>query len=183
MTMDPETVARALYGLAAFAALLVAFYGPWQWFCLDRARDTIFEQRDAFFDFAADGGLKFGSEEYEAIRSALNAMIRMAHWLTVWRILAMVMLLRGSDQAATRDGLRQMISRIDDERARDTAAKALQAAEAAVMGMIVQRSLPLLVVWGFLCISGRLSRYRPDIERRVRGPLESAIGDEVFHAS
>ena len=181
--MDPDTVARSLYGLAAFAVLLVMFYGPWQWFCIDRARDTIFEQRDAFFDFAADGGLKFGSEEYEATRSALNAMIRMAHWLTVWRVLATVLFLRGSDRAATRDGLRQMISRIDDERARDKAANALQAAEAAVMEMIVQRSLPLLVVWGFLRISGRRSRYRSDIERRVRGPLEWAIGDEVIHAS
>lgn len=183
MTMDPDTVGLAFCGLAAFAVLLAVVYGPWQEFCVDRARDRIFEQRDALFDLAADGGLSFGSEPYEAVRSALNAMIRMAHWLTVWRVLAIVLSLRGDDKAATHDGPRQAISRIDDEKARDAAAKALQAAEAAVMEMIVQRSPLLFGVWSVLCVSGRLSRYRNDIERRVLGPLESAIGDEVLHAS
>jgi hypothetical protein len=75
------TAANALLSLGVVVTLVSFFYGPWQEFWTAVARQRAFEIRDAIFDLAADGKLKFGSDEYRIIRSSMEEMIRFAHKL------------------------------------------------------------------------------------------------------
>jgi hypothetical protein len=83
--MNPLTlaeVANAIVALAALAALLSLFYGPWQTVCTNLSRQIIFERRDRLFDMALAGRLEFDSEAYRATRRRLNGLLRFAHDLT-----------------------------------------------------------------------------------------------------
>jgi hypothetical protein len=80
--MNPATAADALIAVAALAALLAFFYGPWQTVCTDLSRQFIFERRDRLFDMALAGRISFDSEAYKATRQALNGLLRFAHQLT-----------------------------------------------------------------------------------------------------
>ena len=75
----------AIATIIMLAALAVILYGPWQNYCTDAARQTLFEVRDDLFDMAANGEISFESSEYRTIRSSIEKNIRYAHTLTVWR--------------------------------------------------------------------------------------------------
>lgn len=80
--------ANAIVALAALAALLGLFYGPWQAVCTNLTRQIIFERRDRLFDMALDGRIGFDSEAYRATRRQMNGLLRFAHTLT-WQELVM----------------------------------------------------------------------------------------------
>ena len=76
-----------ILALLALFALLLLFYGPWQDFCTDCARQYIFKRRDDVFDLALQGKLDFNSDEYKIIRASFNRIIRFAHELTLFNFI------------------------------------------------------------------------------------------------
>jgi hypothetical protein len=76
-----------ILALLALSALLWLFYGPWQDFCTDCARQYIFKRRDDVFDLATQGKLDFNSDEYKIIRASFNRIIRFAHELTLFNFI------------------------------------------------------------------------------------------------
>ena len=55
---------------------------------VDFTRQQLFEIRDELFDYALDGGVAFANPAYTQLRDLINGLIRFAHRLTVWRLLA-----------------------------------------------------------------------------------------------
>lgn len=73
---------------SALAFLVWFFYGPWNRFVIDLARQNLFELRDEVFLLAADGKLEFSSEAYCMLRGRLNKMIRYCHHPTFVNLIA-----------------------------------------------------------------------------------------------
>lgn len=65
--------------LLVLGCLIATFYGPWQWYCIEKSRQALFEIRAEIFNIAASGGLSFESIEYRAIRESINLRLRFAH--------------------------------------------------------------------------------------------------------
>lgn len=76
----------SIFGIILLISIAAIIYGPWRWVCTDIARQLIFERRDAIFDMARAGKLRFGSREYAIIRKSLQTTIRFSHDLTVTRL-------------------------------------------------------------------------------------------------
>lgn len=85
--------ADALATLAALAALVIFFYGPWQRICVDTARQIMFEQRDQLFDMARAGLIPFDSPGYQALRESMQRSIRFAHELTMPRMVYLIFMM------------------------------------------------------------------------------------------
>ncbi len=68
-----------LSSILSVGGLLFFAYGPWQWFCTDRARQRLFVQRHRLFDLALQGRMAFSDEAYRSTRSHINDLIRFAH--------------------------------------------------------------------------------------------------------
>ena len=77
----------ALATILLLVGLATIIYGPWQNYCTDAGRQTLFEIRDELFDMARVGKLSFRSQQYRIIRAAIEKNIRFAHNLTIWRFL------------------------------------------------------------------------------------------------
>ncbi len=78
--------ADVMSGFLGFSALLILFYGPWQFVCVDIFRQYAFEQRDKLFDMAMDGKFSFQSDDYRKARANIEANIRFADRATVARV-------------------------------------------------------------------------------------------------
>ncbi|MDO9012563.1 MAG: hypothetical protein Q7U78_12265 [Gallionella sp.] len=72
----------------AIAFLVWFFYGPWNRFVIDLARQNLFELRDEVFLLAADNKLEFSSDIYCLLRERLNKMIRFCHHMTLANLIA-----------------------------------------------------------------------------------------------
>jgi hypothetical protein len=181
-------------GMLALTALLAVLYRPWQRLCVDYARDIIFEQREAVFDLAANGRLEFGSELYETVRDEMNGMIRLAHKLTVWRLIFLRVLATedGEDPAQTRIDV--TLSKIPDLRTREDVMDRLHRARAAVAMVMFTRSLPFflalvltIAIWRLMVLIGRdqielLRRMRNSAEHRITRTIEKAVREESWMA-
>jgi hypothetical protein len=172
------TFTQELVGIGAVVAFLGTFYGPWQWISTDIARQLLFEKRDAIFDMAADGRLKFDSREYAILRSTLQATIRWAHNLTLPRMVTMSCLHWARGELGTRDDLSQAIERIHDFATRAEVRKLVNEAYTIIVVMLIVKSLwalalfPLLIVT-FFCrgaFHGAVRRASP----LIRAEVESA---------
>lgn len=56
---------------------------------IDKFRQEMFAVRDDLFDYAARGEISFNHPAYIQLRNLANGLIRFAHRMTLWRILAM----------------------------------------------------------------------------------------------
>lgn len=155
--------ADALITLILLAALLVLFYGPWQDFCTEFARQMIFRRRDKLFDLAADGRLDFASEEYRALRSSLENLIRFAHEVT-WPHIAILLFVAKRHRAEVYSNSfgplpSQAVARIKDPETRAIAAQLVDESMTALLVVILLRSLIigpslLLFLAGAVCVRG-----------------------------
>lgn len=101
--MNNFDVLNALLNLLGGAALLALIYGPLQSFIVDAVRQRFFEIRDGVFDAAAQGEFDFNDPHYMEFRRRMNAFLRNAHELTIWRMVALTciaMRLAGQPPAA-----------------------------------------------------------------------------------
>jgi len=94
--------------LACIAVLIWFFYGPWNRFVVDLARQNLFEIRDAVFMMAADGRITYDNPTYIRLRNFLNITIRFAEHYTLGSMIA------AGDKEASRPTLLQQITDLPD---------------------------------------------------------------------
>ncbi len=136
--MNPD----AIPSFVVIVLFLCLFYGPWQNFCTDCARQMIFEERAAVFDMAARGEVSFNSVQYIGVRLGLNRLIRFAHDLTLPRLVFAVMC-RGTE---VHNELFDSIERIDNYDVRNKVAKHVKRALRFIIVMMLVKSLLCVVL-------------------------------------
>lgn len=145
-----------------FAAVLIGmfillFYGPWQTFLADWARQRIFLARDLIFDMAVEGKLDFNSGEYRRLRLTLETLIRFAHRVT-WTRIVMMCLLPRKYLSNEENEFFSSINNIEDPEIQKELTAHVYSAVKAIMLMIVFRSLPLILMSIFLLVVRRINK-------------------------
>jgi hypothetical protein len=144
----------AVVGIGLIACLFVVFYKSWQTSCADVARHKIFEARAELFDMAAKGMLDFQSAEYRNIRRTYESVIRYAHWIS-WPNMAFVSVFAKPSQ---RSIIADCMQAIDDPATRAAVARLNHKVARAVWGLMIERSILLLLIAGALALF-----YRPQL--------------------
>lgn len=167
---------------------LATFYGPWQWFCIDRARQQLFEIRARLFNLAASGRISFEAPQYRAMRENLNQRLRFAHRVCWQQVFALAWVHRNlpSESEFTR-----LIREIEDHELREILEAEATKARQAMMRLVMFRS-PVLLIWFVCtlivdaiirCVRPRKTPYRflqPNLGERVSVEAES-IGPLLDH--
>ena len=184
--MSDWEAAAGLGSIIWLALAVILFYGPWQQACIDRARDVVFEQRDRIFDLAADGRLDFGDPAYECVRSSMNALIRLAHVITVPRLGMWIIIQRRSGRLfPPSPDMRQAAAAIPDDQTRQDVLDALRRAETAVLRMMISRSvlatatMALLRLAATLRLAQSMAQVRSRLEPWLLPPLEAEMDREA----
>lgn len=169
----------------ALAFLVWFFYGPWNRFVVDLARQNLFELRDEIFLLAADGKIEFSSETYCLLRERLNKMIRYCHHLTLANIIATPP--AGTAKQSSRDVLTMIRGIQDRDLARKLERNYLYAMiimllamflRSAIMLLLLVLLLPIAIIFELLKGAGKtnpiVTKVRQAVERDI--DLESAAG-------
>ena len=177
--MTQTDLGSAISALIGFALAVLTIYWPWQHLRIDRARDVLFEKRDALFDIAASGRIDFGSRQYETIRSALNAFVRLAHAITFPRMVFSALFSGPRTGSTLPLALKQVASEISDPATRLEVQKLLQEAEAEIIMLMVWRSPFLLLLALLFRVVGKFGRIRDVLATHFLHDIESEVWREV----
>ena len=166
---------------------LVLFYGPWQTFLVDRARQNIFEVRDEIFDLAAAGRLEFDSKEYGQIRHIFQVFLRFAHQMTWLRLVIYAVALRG--HSGSNPDLKVTVERIQDIEVRRAVETQISKLALTLVGLILCRSLggmillviPAFILWATAIGSAWIASVGAWVLQRTQIEAEIAVGD--WHGS
>ena len=174
----PEAV-NILEWLVASAFLVWFFYGPWNRFVVDLARQNLFEIRDEVFLIAADQALSFDSKTYQGVRGRLNGMIKYCHHLTLVSVV-FAATKRTPDAESSEDTISLIRSLPDKEIAANLERRYYQAIFVMLTAMIFRSALltlAFLFLLPFVVISELLrgSTERGKRFRRVRNAIERDI--------
>lgn len=74
--MSDESAVHAISALASLAGILIAVCWLYREYRIDLFRQQMFEVRDRFFDYAADGGISLEAPAYQLVRTTMNGFIR-----------------------------------------------------------------------------------------------------------
>lgn len=142
--MTPKEAVEALVAVLGVGAFLAVFYGPWQAVCIEFARQRMFEARDAVFDLAREGRLEFSDPTYREVRLGIERLIRFAHHITPFKLIAYAMFVRleNDERTQARDPYQLQQSIADKETRRLASRQVRKALEAAVL-LFMLRSLVL----------------------------------------
>ncbi|MDF1790253.1 MAG: hypothetical protein P1U88_00010 [Thalassobaculaceae bacterium] len=166
----------AIVGILTLGALAVFFNGPWQWVCTDVARQLMFERRDAVFDMAREGKLRFDSPEYRDIRQSIEQLIRYAHDLTLARFLYLAFA-RGLIHKSTPSNFRDAVDRIENAEVRREVHNHLKMTMIVVLVMMVAKS-PFLTL--LLCAGPLFLGLKAQARRAARIiQIEAEEADDV----
>ncbi len=83
--MIPNIADIVLVGVTAALFWLSIFY-IYRRFTVDVFRQKMFEVRDDFFDFAADGNIKFDHPAYKLLRTTMNGFLRYGHKISLFEV-------------------------------------------------------------------------------------------------
>lgn len=133
--------------LLAAGGLIATVYGPWQWYCIDKARQELFEIRARIFNLAASGSLDFNSPPYIAIRESLNIRLRFAHRVC-WQQLLIFFFFHPKLRQTS--NFSEQITLIQDEKLRSCLREEEYRATLALARLIVYRSPILLLAHGLV---------------------------------
>ena len=154
--------AGAIVFLIGLALLLLFFYGPWQSYCIDRVRLSLFKVRDDLFHLALKGEMTFSSREYKELRGSVEKLIRFAHRLTFGGIVIAMAVNKKFPKSNTKGDWTIAIENAKDAEMR----KALESIRAdiykAIMRLIIRRSLLLMCIGWFIRSLKVLNRYTPN---------------------
>ena len=156
-----------IFFLALFL-FVMWFYGPWKNLCIDWARQRTFESRNAIFDMARDGKISFDSVEYREIRHGLEGLIRFTHrvsWPTLILMGAAIRVVRPSKGEFRRPD--EWAAKIKDESVRSAVKRHILKAEMAVIGQMVLRSIPLMIIVSVVLLAACFSATLTAIVRRM----------------
>jgi hypothetical protein len=138
--MTESELIAMVAGLLSIVFLGLWFYGPWQTFVIDSARQRLFEIRDSWFDYCLSAGIT-DDERARVLREVFNALIRYTHKSTV-PFIGMCILVKLPDDDSS-DGVFAIATSLDQPH-RDKAREALQKAFIQVAWAACRRSL---LVW------------------------------------
>lgn len=162
---------NALVALIALGGIGLIFYGPWQKWCEEYARQSVFKIRDEIFDLAADGQLSFDDPAYKHLRDSLNSVIRFAHGITIPSIIVMEIGAIKSEQKEST--FSKAIQSLEDHDLRAKLFEKQSRVLDAVCFLAVMRSAPGLVL--FVILAGWFI-----LNHRALRPLRRKIGDFVI---
>ncbi|HEX6039550.1 hypothetical protein [Longimicrobium sp.] len=83
--MEATDAVVAVTGILFIWVLVTFLYRDYR---IDLFRQRMFAERDALFDYAAEGGIEFGHPAYTLVRSTMNGFIRFADRINVWGLAA-----------------------------------------------------------------------------------------------
>jgi hypothetical protein len=138
----PEDVSGVVL-LVVFGFLVATVYGPWQWYCVDQARQELFEIRARIFNLAADGKIAFDSPEYQYIRDALNMILRFTHRVCWQQMLALKW---AYPNLPSESELTRQVRSVQDRAVRDLLEREVHHVRRTMVRLIVYRSPALLMV-------------------------------------
>lgn len=174
--MTPEHV-NAFVLLAALGLLIATIYGPWQWYCVERARQKIFEVRARIFNLAADGQITFDSSEYLSIRESLNVRLRFAHRIS-WQ--QMLLVAWTYPNLPMESDLMRQIRSIKDRELREILEKEARRSARAMAELVILRSPPLLLLYIiFRCVHRLHGKPRKPEWRQYAGERASIDAERV----
>lgn len=151
-------------------------YGPYQTFCEDRARQNLFEIRNAIFDLAAEGKLSFESEVYHEIRDILNSFIRYAHHLSAPR-LAFYMIFMPQPPKKPEIGV--LLEKIEDAEVQNQIRRYFGEAVQTLTRLLLWRS-PILfpMIWLIKIVADHVSAIRKFAQN-----IKNRLGDKAISYS
>lgn len=112
--MEVEKHFYALITLLCIAGLVWAFYGPWQTYCVDRARYELFAIRDRLFRLGQTGTISFQSHEYRAMRSTIEKLIRYANETDLWQVIIYFYVLGAKYEPSASNDILRLLEGIQD---------------------------------------------------------------------
>jgi hypothetical protein len=130
--------------LVAIGLSIATVYGPWQWYCVDRTRQKLFEIRARVFNLAAAGEISFASPQYLAIRDSLNKRLRFAHRVC-WQQMPAITLVHPN--LPSESELTRQIRSIENPALRAILEKEARRARQAMADLIIHRSPFLLIAF------------------------------------
>lgn len=145
-------------GLLAVLAVLAWFYGPWQAFVIDWARQGVSELRDDWVDAALLGGVHCDPPEACAVRHMCDAVIEGMELLSLPGILVMNAWLRAAPQTGCRHTLSAQLLASGDHRLRRLAFRTLERVGDHVAAQTLARSVFALPYGLYLMVRAELLR-------------------------
>jgi len=73
--------------MLGLVALFLIWYGPYRSFFLSAYRQLLFETRNDFFLYAAEGNIEFRDRAYKEVENLINGHIAIAHRLTFFNLI------------------------------------------------------------------------------------------------
>lgn len=160
-------VVNILELLVAIAFLAWFFYGPWNRFVVDLARQNLFEIRDEIFLMAADHALDFDSKTYQGVRGRLNRMIKYCHHLTLFSVV-FAATIKTPDAEPSEDAVSLIRSLPDKEIAANVERRYYQAIFIMLTAMIFRSALLTLIFLSLLPFAAISELLRGSAERGKR---------------
>jgi len=146
----PESHVSGTVTLIVLMMIVATIYGPWQWYCVDRARQKLFEIRARIFNLAAAGQIPFDSPQYRAIRDSVNIRLRFAHRMCWQQLMALAY--PHSPQGSE---LKRQIRPIEDASLRAALEQEANKAARVMVELMILRSPFLLVTYALVKLYDR----------------------------
>jgi len=185
-----DKLAVVILNLAAISFLLYFFDYPYRRYRERILRDHLFVVRDRLFIAAEKGTLSFDDRAYVITRQTLNGMIRFAHQISLWKVVAIVLGVRfwSSKEAfeAHSTEYKDAMSAIS-ERGRVAILVALRDAHLGLASHLFYTSLiffPLVVLGEVLinCFMKTRALYKKIVASKLLKPANHALDWEAFLA-
>jgi len=183
--MSDSGFAHGLELIASVIFLIWCFYGPWNRFLVDLARQNLFEIRNDIFLMAADGDIKFSSDIYKMVRDRLNRMIRYCDGITMFGIVVAFVFAKKDQQPDLVDPIALIRSLPDKETSKELELKYNQAfrvmlgttiLRSAILILVITLLSPLLMIIFFMINSSRQLRFIQATRQAVEYDLEHEVG-------
>lgn len=169
--------------LLSIAAGAIFLYGPWQTYCVDRARQRMFEVRDKLFDMAANGELSFSDPVYRELRLWIELNIRFAHKLAWPRLIAYHIFASGLPKLnkPLSSRVRDSINSVKNEESRSSLLRFHGTIKNEVVNLLLMRSPGfvgiLLIVLGAYMLFSRIINRRVFLDAMVKRVYDEVQAD------
>lgn len=162
---------EVLVFFVSLGIVISIFMGPYQWLWVEVTRQKLFEARDAIFDMAAEGKLRFDDPAYVDLRKSLNIMIRCAHRVGLIRTI-FVSVIAHVGAEPTRAG--RAVGLISDRNVADEVQAIMSRADRAIVRLIIWRNPLVAIAYGIWRISGiPTAAKRSEVNHKVLATLQA----------
>lgn len=175
--MQAQQLVLILESCVNLALILVLVLKLWPSYRLDVFRQQMFAVRDDLFAYAASGKISFDDPAYRLLRQAMNGFLRYGHNLTLYRVLATLILwnIEGRPKTKWSEAWTLSLKGIKDSQVRDD----LQQFHVRALDLVAHRLIhgsPILLAGLGLCTIAMLARSQwQDAKQIVTGATEKML--------